>query len=127
MKKFLFLGLLFFIILILFVVFSVIGKNQEKSEMLVQNDGIVEFLNGDFQPKNLTIKSGQTVTWVNKSDEAVWPASNIHPTHQILPEFDPKRPIKSGDSWSFTFEKTGVWRYHNHLAPQKTAVVKVVE
>ena len=113
----------FLIILGLFLVLRAWSKNIVTPSSSTQ----VEVANTSFSPQSLKIKKNETVTWMNKSDEPIWPASNIHPTHQILPEFDPKRPIKSQDSWSFTFEKIGVWRYHDHLAPQKTGMVEVVE
>lgn len=122
MKKFLIVAG-FLIILGLFLVF----RPGQKNVVTPSNSTQVEVTNADFNPQSLKIKKSETVTWMNKSDEPIWPASNIHPTHQVYAEFDPKRPIKSGDSWSFDFEKAGVWRYHDHLAPQKTGVIEVVE
>ena len=58
-------------------------------------------------------------------NESFWPASNIHPTHMIYPEFDAKRPVASGKDWSFTFTKKGTWRYHDHLNPEATGTVVV--
>lgn len=75
---------------------------------------VVYTAEGEFVPKRLDIETGETVTFVNASGWNVWPASNIHPTHEILPEFDPQRPILPGESWSFTFDEAGYWRYHNH-------------
>ena len=72
---------------------------------------------GSFLPKRLEAPAGQTVTFVNESDAPMWPASNIHPTHEILPGFDAKSPIEPGESWTFVFEEVGFWRYHNHLSP----------
>ena len=47
-----------------------------------------------YEIKDFTIKKGQTVVFKNlTADGNFWPASNIHPTHQIYPEFDPKEPI----------------------------------
>ena len=63
--------------------------------------------------------------FANESDTFFWPASNIHPTHQIYPEFDSKAPIESGDSWAFTFDRPGFWRYHNHLGPERSGLVVV--
>ena len=75
---------------------------------------VVYTADGEFAPKRLDIATGETVTFVNASEWNVWPASNIHPTHEIYPEFDPQKPIPPGESWSFTFGKAGYWRYHNH-------------
>jgi plastocyanin len=80
---------------------------------------------GGFEPSTVTVDAGDTVRWVNDSGEDAWPASDVHPTHQLLPGFDPKRVITSGESWSFTFETPGRHPYHNHLAPERSGVVVV--
>ncbi|WP_428117763.1 cupredoxin domain-containing protein [Candidatus Poriferisodalis sp.] len=80
---------------------------------------------GEFEPERLDILAGDTVTWVNESERGVWPASNIHPTHEILPEFDSLREIPPGESWSFTFAEHGYWRYHNHSDGAEAGLVVV--
>ncbi len=83
--------------------------------------------NGNFSPSEVKIKKGGKITWTNKSSRAVWPASAVHPTHQELPGFDALRGISAGESYSFRFDKPGSWRYHDHLNPALTGVVRVSE
>lgn len=78
-----------------------------------------------FDPREITVTQKQTVVFENVGKNNRWPASNIHPTHQIYPEFDPKKGIAPGESWSFTFAKTGEWRYHDHLKPELTGKIVV--
>ncbi len=78
---------------------------------------------GEFVPERLDIVTGDEVIFVNESGVPVWPASNIHPTHEILPEFDPLAPIAPGGSWAFTFRRNGYWRYHNHVASAEGGLV----
>ncbi len=78
---------------------------------------------GAFAPERVEITTGDTVRFVNESAVPVWPASNIHPTHEILPEFDPLEAIPPGESWSFTFTENGWWRYHNHIDASQTGTV----
>ncbi len=78
---------------------------------------------GAFVPERLDISTGDEVVFVNESAVPVWPASNIHPTHEILPEFDPLEAIPAGASWSFTFNRNGYWRYHNHIDPAQKGLV----
>ena len=78
---------------------------------------------GLFVPERLDIVTGDTVTFVNNSNEPVWPASNIHPTHEILSSFDPLEVIWPGESWSYTFTENGYWRYHNHIEASQTGIV----
>lgn len=85
---------------------------------------IVIAMNKDgFSPDKITVKKGDSVKFVNEDTQDHWPASNIHPTHDIYPEFDPKAPVKPGQSWSFTFGKEGIWRYHDHLHPSLIGTV----
>lgn len=67
-----------------------------------------------FFPRDLTIKLGETVTFENIDTIGHWPASDVHPSHEIYPEFDPKRSLVPGEKWSFTFDKPGLWRMHDH-------------
>jgi plastocyanin len=78
-----------------------------------------------FTPTVIEIAQGQTVTFENVGTEPSWPASNDHPTHQIYSEFDPKEPVKPGEVWIFTFDKPGDWKFHDHLSPQHTGIIKV--
>ena len=85
----------------------------------------ITFDGDGFSPLRLEVEVGQQVVFTNESDTFFWPASNIHPTHQIYPEFDSGAPIESGDSWAFTFGRPGFWRYHNHLGPERSGLVVV--
>lgn len=80
-----------------------------------------------YYPRDFTILQNDTVVFKNTGNVSQWPASNIHPTHNIYPEFDPKKPISPGSSWRFTFKKAGKWRYHDHLLPAVTGTVIVKE
>ena len=70
-----------------------------------------------FKPEQITIKKGDKVTFKNTTGSPFWPASDIHPTHGIYPEFDPKEAIAKDSTWTFKFDKAGSWGYHDHLAP----------
>lgn len=79
----------------------------------------------DYEPSEVTMQAGDTVTFVNAASTDRWPASDIHPTHGIYPGFDPKRPVPPSESWSFTFERRGRWRWHDHLRPSITGRITV--
>lgn len=86
---------------------------------------VVEITDDGFEPSSLTVSSGDTVTFENKSSDDAWPASDVHPTHQLYPGFDAKKPLLSGESYSFTFAKAGTWGYHNHLEPDERGTIVV--
>ncbi|MBI3420894.1 MAG: hypothetical protein HY006_02420 [Candidatus Sungbacteria bacterium] len=88
---------------------------------------IIELQEDGFHPPVITIPRGDTVKFMSTKKNYFWPASDLHPTHAIYAEFDPKEPIESDGTWSFRFEKTGEWRYHDHLAPYFTGTIIVTE
>ena len=80
-----------------------------------------------YEPSEITISVGDEIEFSADSSygNLHWPASNVHPSHDIYPEFDPLKPIEAGASWSFVFSQEGEWRFHDHLAPYHTGVVTV--
>ncbi len=85
----------------------------------------VTFNGKSFSPTSLTIKKGQTVKFVNNGSEKMWVASNPFPSSADYPAFNEKSGADVGSSWSFTFDKTGVWFYHNHYHPAQGAKIVV--
>ena len=96
------------------------------SETPLPNSWVVEFTDDGFVPKRLEIEVGQQVRFQNSSESSLWPASNIHPTHQIMPEFDAGSPVGAEGVWAFTFDKPGFWRYHNHMVPEHSGLVVAI-
>jgi plastocyanin len=86
---------------------------------------VVSYTDTGFVPSEVTVKQGETVRFVNNGSRDVWPASAMHPTHEVYPEdvvgqclgssFDACRGLKLGESWDFTFNQAGSWGYHDHL------------
>jgi plastocyanin len=78
-----------------------------------------------YSPANITIKTGDTVNFVNSSNDYIWPASDNHPSHTKYAAFDPKAPVAAGQSWSFTFTQSGAWGYHDHIRPSENGTITV--
>ncbi len=87
----------------------------------------VEMKGGAFSPNELKIKKGDTVVWTDFDSSPAWPASAFHPTHQVYSGFDALKGINTGESYSFTFDKVGSWKYHDHLNPSSTGLIEVSE
>ncbi|TSC75512.1 MAG: hypothetical protein G01um101430_354 [Parcubacteria group bacterium Gr01-1014_30] len=79
-----------------------------------------------YYSKSVEIHEGDTVSFKNTGKNDKWPASNIHPTHEIYTEFDAGKPVTPNQSWSFVFGKPGVWQYHDHLYPKITGTITVL-
>lgn len=77
---------------------------------------VVVYQNNAFTPSPLTISVGDTVVFVNKHTAPIRIPSNPHPFHTSMPEFD-SDTLAPGESYEFTFKKSGVLNYHNHFNP----------
>ncbi len=97
---------------------------MKKTETPIEKKTVQYTTNG-FEPSSMTILVGETVMFVNKSEKSMWVASEPHPAHTDLSVFDQKTGVGKTISYSFTFEKQGTWRYHNHLSPKDTGTIIV--
>ncbi|MBI2591635.1 MAG: hypothetical protein HYW34_03090 [Candidatus Brennerbacteria bacterium] len=90
----------------------------------VGENHIIEIIDNAFKPAFIQIKKGDSVTWINRMSASSWPASAVHPTHAVYPEtggciaskFDACHSLKTGESWTFTFNEIGSWKYHDHIS-----------
>lgn len=88
---------------------------------------VIEMTTNGFVPQEVTIDESSTIIFINKDSVAHWPASDIHPTHEIYPEFDPKKGIEQGKSWTFKFTRVGEWGLHDHLFPHFRGKITVLK
>src|ERR1044071_8478606 len=70
-----------------------------------------------FSPKSVTINQGDIVKWTN-SDKV---------NHQLVANNGAfaSHILKAGDTYSFTFNAAGTYRYHDALKPSLTGTVVV--
>lgn len=91
-----------------------LGQSKNVAQAPSAKNQVVYTENG-FSPSTLNVNVGDSVTFVNQSSRGMWVASNPHPTHTDLPGFDAMKSIPQGSSYTYIFQKTGNWGYHNHL------------
>ena len=104
--------------------------NEEQAGIDTQtlkNSVYITLTEEGYDPKEIEVKKGTVVTFLNETDNPHWPASNLHPSHEIFPEFDPQEPIPKEESWSFEFDRAGSWEFHDHIRAYYTGVIHVVE
>lgn len=94
-------------------------------ETMMRKESAVSYSDSGFTPATLTVKAGTVVTFTNSSSKKMWVASAVHPIHQELPGFDELKSVGRGESYVYTFDKVGAWKYHNHVAPADRGVVVV--
>lgn len=99
------------------------ADEAETTEVIA--DHTVAYTDDGYNPDDITVAAGETVEFRNESSGELWTASDQHPAHTDLPDFDAGSGIGTGQSYSFTFSESGTWGYHNHLQPSHTGVVRV--
>ena len=100
----------------------------------------IRYIDGEYIPDTVHISLGGSVTWINES-QVFWPASNLHPTHRAYPGsdiskcnteekeslFDACEAKGTNETYTFKFNEPGQWRFHDHINPQATGTVVVLE
>lgn len=110
---------IFLLILVLvFAFFNVKAGSQPKTYN-------VKLTEKGFEPALLNIKKGDKIVFESISNNFFWPASDLHPSHLVYPDFDSGQGVPKGQSWTFEFNKVGKWEYHDHLSPTNRGVVVV--
>lgn len=90
-----------------------------------EKEQVVIYTDAGYSPTTITIKKGEAVIFKNQSSRSMWTASATHPTHRVYPTtggclgstFDACKGVQTGDVWSFKFDVSGAWKYHDHLSP----------
>ena len=115
------------------------GQNSGSSGTAA-TENVIEMSSSGFSPSTLNKNVGETVTFTNvDGSTSLWPATDIHPTHKIYPGsdidkcgtaeenliFDSCGPVASGESYSFTFDDAGTWKYHDHRRASRIGTIIV--
>ena len=125
MRKFISLAVVFVLVILGVWFIRNRGADEIPSGSGTPETNAVIYTDQGYSPATLTVKAGTSVIFKNQSTGQMWTASAVHPTHTILPEFDPKTGTPPQASYSFTFLKAGTWKYHNHLKPNHGGTVIV--
>lgn len=90
----------------------------------VVSKNVVTITAAGFSPKEIKIKVGDTVIWVNEDNAMHNVSSVVHPTHQVYPPLNIGN-IAQGEMKSLSFPAAGNFKYHDHLTPNLTGTVVV--
>lgn len=109
--------------------------NQQVQEMENTQTEVttVKYSDAGFEPREITVTKGTTVTFVNNTQIPLWAVTDPHPDHTDYPAFDAAANRQQGDmpkpgeDFVFTFEQAGTFGYHNHAAPEHTGTIVVTE
>jgi plastocyanin len=106
LKRLLYLAILSMVALLLFA-----------PAVSAQDDMTVSIQDFSFNPGQITVAPGTTVTWTNEGPSP-------HTTTADDGSWD-SGTLQQGEDFSFTFDKPGTYTYHCSIHPDMTASVKV--
>jgi len=86
---------------------------------------VVTYTDDGFSPDSIEITAGTKVVFINQSSRSMWVASDPHPIHSDDSAFDSRVGVGRGESYSYTFTRSGRWGYHNHLRTNDGGTVTV--
>jgi plastocyanin len=123
------IGVLFLIGILYYLInngFSLPKKQKDSPSLTptVKTQEVINVTKNGFEPKELTVKTGTRVIWINKSGEPATVNSDNHPSH-LLFSFLNLGEFNDGSSVQVIFDKSGVYTYHNHLNPNQTGTITV--
>ena len=115
-------------------------ENTTPTLLPTTQEATIRYIDGEYIPDTVHISVGGSVTWINES-QVFWPASNLHPTHRAYPGsdiskcnteereslFDACEAKGTNETYTFKFNEPGQWRFHDHINPQATGTVVVLE
>lgn len=73
---------------------------------------------GKFFPAVIDVQLGSAVTWTNQEDTPHWVASDPYPKDDTLKSLNSGGPLQQNESYTYTFDKSGTYTYHDELHPQ---------
>lgn len=89
------------------------------------SEQVIEITSQGFSPSAVTVPVNTAVRFVNRDSVPRWPASGVHPTHQVCPGFDALEPVQPGASYTFTFRAAKACPMHDHLNPETRGTITV--
>jgi plastocyanin len=87
------------------------------------NTAVVTITDNGFEPSTIKVRKGEAVTWTNQDGTT----HHIYADQSGLPGLDSQEPLDKGDSYSFTFERTGTYGYYDSLHPTRLTGTVIVE
>jgi plastocyanin len=96
-------------------------SNSNSSSNTATATDKVTIANFAFSPVSITVKKGTQVTWTNQDSTSHTVTENDGKNGPSAP------PLNQGQTYSFTFNEVGTFRYHCSIHPEMTGTVTVTE
>lgn len=120
------LGIVVFTLLIIIIIPRSQNRNAKTNvsptaKVVVHN---ITLSKNGFEPKSITIKTGEVIIWTNKSGRQASVNSADHPTHKLFPVLN-LGTFGDKESVQARIYRPGELKYHNHFDPTQTGTITV--
>ncbi|MEK7567822.1 MAG: hypothetical protein AAB513_02795 [Patescibacteria group bacterium] len=88
-----------------------------------KTDYTINYYSSGFSPSNLTIKTGQSVRFINQAGASMYVMAT--PSGSGFSEFDQGKSVGKGGYYDFTFNRKGTFIYYNNNKKTDTAAITV--
>lgn len=75
---------------------------------------VIFLAGGRLSVSELTIKVGETITFLNNDSKPHWPVSGPHPVHNICSRLNSPESIKPGGTQSYILNEVKTCPFHDH-------------
>ena len=101
-------------------------KSESFEDFIGEKEVTVSLSEIQFKPQNIKIEKGTKVTWINEENVDHYINTDSHPAHTYFPQQN-SRALGNGDSYSVTFNTSGIYPYHCSAHPENMAGSILVE
>lgn len=99
-------------------------KSVQKVEDIIENSKTVTLTSSGFSPKEITIRTGTRIIWINKSGEKASVNSDPYPRNNKW-KFLNLGIFNDGDKLTLIFDKPGKYTYHNQYDSKQAGTIIV--
>ena len=98
-------------------VFALAGEMKDV-DSVAANKNTIEIKDFNFNPKTLTVKSGEKITWINRDEEP-------HTVVSVEKQFKKSPPLDTDQEFTVTAGPPGTYTYFCSVHPKMTGTIVV--
>jgi plastocyanin len=97
-----------------------LGGEMKDADGTTAKQNKIEIKDFAFTPQTLTVKSGETVTWINRDEEP-------HTVVSVEKQFKKSTALDTGQEFTITAGAPGTYTYFCSVHPKMTGTIVVVK